>query len=781
MPGRIARSTRAPATTAPSSRTPRGNSSTVDIPDEGPSTALRRLVSAVFVDAQKSIAGHRKLCVTLRKIQEKCCYEPVRPTAHTDDPSDDPDEDDFHREVVRCVLRVLQIKKAEPAGDRLVRFLGTFLARAAAQDQAIVAEQGDGDEETTAVPETPTARLTTCVLHALLPLMGARDKVVRFRATQVTSHIVNSLDALDDGLFHRLRGALLRRVHDREAMVRLQAVYGLGRLAAEVADDDDTRQRDGSDSDSDSDTAAGRGVLAKLLHVLQHDPAAEVRRNLLLNLPLTKDVLPYLLERARDADGATRRALYARLLPALGDFRHLSLTHREKLLRWGLRDRDDAVRRATARLFRERWIEDCAALPGGRAVSPAPDAAATAAQPSLDALLELLERIDVVNAGGADGVAVTAMREFWIGRPDYVDHVSFPEAFWADLQPEAAFVVRTFNEFCRGGGASDGNTNNDDDRRARAEEKLPEVTRFGLLLQREIDLLADAVQAAATGAADGDGGEHDDDDAEEACAAREYVVEQLLHVACTLDYADEMGRRTMFGVVRGALGGAHLPEEATRLAVDVLRLVCGGRGDAGGERQFCGVVVEAIAEVHDTVLGDDEEDETVGEDSFHSAASRVGEEGDRDSKGKRSKRRAADADEPEDEHDDERAVREIMVNMKCLHVALCMLQNVSGELEANVHLVTMLNNLVVPAVRSQEAPIRERGLVCLGLCCLLSKVSSFAAPCPSPDGIELTRMAISPWPRKTSPSSSTASPRVTPPCRPSRCRSSATCSLRTRP
>jgi condensin complex subunit 3 len=35
--------------------------------------------------------------------------------------------------------------------------------------------------------------------------------------------------------------------------------------------------------------------------------------------------------------------------------------------------------------------------------------------------------------------------------------------------------------------------------------------------------------------------------------------------------------------------------------------------------------------------------------------------------------------------------------------------------------VTMLNNLVIPAVRSHEAPIRERGLHCLGLCCLLDK------------------------------------------------------------
>ncbi|KAJ0357453.1 hypothetical protein COL922a_014658, partial [Colletotrichum nupharicola] len=40
---------------------------------------------------------------------------------------------------------------------------------------------------------------------------------------------------------------------------------------------------------------------------------------------------------------------------------------------------------------------------------------------------------------------------------------------------------------------------------------------------------------------------------------------------------------------------------------------------------------------------------------------------------------------------------EIVVNMKCLHIALCMLQNVEGSLQANMNLVTMLNNLVVPA------------------------------------------------------------------------------------
>jgi condensin complex subunit 3 len=601
---------------------------------------------------------------------------------------------------------MMAVKKSEPAGDRVVRFLGTFLNVASQKDIELLS-QDDPDE--TSVPETPTARLTTKLLSTLLPLLQVKDKTIRFRATQMTSHIINSLDSLDDNLFHQLRLNLLKRIHDKEAPVRLQAVYGLGRLAAEVDDDE-------QNDDSDSDNESGHGVLVKLLDILQNDPAAEVRRNLLLNLPLTKEVLPYLLERARDLDGATRRALYARLLPALGDFRHLSLTHREKLLRWGLRDRDEKVREATARLFRERWIEDCAALPADAAEDEEgaqPKQDNQAADPSLDALLELLERIDIINSGGENGIAQIAMKQFWQGRPDYVDYVSFPDSFWDDLTPELAFVARTFNDFCRTSGKEDGYTG------PRAldvlvEEKLPEVTKFGFLLERELNKLIETIREAAT---------EEDEEADEDSVQREFIVEQMLHMAQTFDYSDEVGRRKMFSLMREALALPELPEESTRMVVEVLRLVCGE--DAKGEREFCGIVLEAVAEVHDTIMGDEDEEPDSTEESFHSATSHFdGEDGTPQQKKKKAKKAGGDDDEDNEEADEDKAIREIMVNMKCLHIAQCMLQNVQCDLEENVHLVTMLNNLVVPAVRSQEAPIRERGLVCLGLCCVLGKVRS---------------------------------------------------------
>lgn len=137
MPGRISRAPRPSAATtishkasaqalksARSSQSARNLSPDADIPDEGEITTLRKHVSAIFADAQKSTTGHRKLVINLRKIQEACCYET---SSHKNDQEEDFDEDDFNNEVVRCVLRVLGIKKSETVGDRIVRFLGVFL------------------------------------------------------------------------------------------------------------------------------------------------------------------------------------------------------------------------------------------------------------------------------------------------------------------------------------------------------------------------------------------------------------------------------------------------------------------------------------------------------------------------------------------------------------------------------------------------------------------------------------------------------------------------------
>ena len=573
------------------------------------------------------------------------------------------------------------MKKSESVGERAIRFIGLYLRHANEKDNELNQEDAD---DTGVLVETPSTRLTSQLMSTILPLLTAKEKFVRYRATQLISHIINSLDSIDDDLFQLLRQGLLRRIHDKEAMVRVQAVLGLGRLAGNEAD--------GEAEDSDDDS--GAGLLGKLLEVMQNDPSAEVRRSLLINLPILPNTLPFLLERARDQDPATRRALYSRLLPALGDFRHLSLSMREKLLRWGLRDRDENVRKAAGKLFRERWIEDCAATGETEETEPANGEAKA---PNFDGLQELLERIDVVNSGVENGVALEAMKGFWEGRPDYRDAITFDDYFWDTLSAETVFMARTFNDFCR----NEGNSKFE----ALIEEKMPEVTKLAYYLQRYITVLVDALKRI-------EAQEPTEDVEEEDTVEQEFIVEQLLHIARTLDYSDEVGRRKMFALLRQSLSIPSLPEEVTKLTVEVLRGICAG--DAAGEREFCSVVLEAVADVHDTVVDEPEFEDA--DESFHSARSEVSGDENPNKSSKSTKK-----GENMGEDDQEKAVREIMVNMKCLHIVQCMLENVEGSLKENPDLVAMLNNLVVPAVRSHEAPVRERGLLCIGLCSLLDK------------------------------------------------------------
>ena len=99
-------------------------------------------------------------------------------------------------------------------------------------------------DETQNFPETTSTRLLAHLLSVLLQFLTCKEKVVRYRATQLLSHIINSLDSIDDDSYHLLKMGLLKRIRDKEPMIRVQAVLGLGRLAG---------NDDGEDEDVDSD------------------------------------------------------------------------------------------------------------------------------------------------------------------------------------------------------------------------------------------------------------------------------------------------------------------------------------------------------------------------------------------------------------------------------------------------------------------------------------------------------------------------------------------------
>jgi hypothetical protein len=143
------------------------------------------------------------------------------------------------------------------------------------------------------------------------------------------------------------------------------------------------------------------------------------------------------------------------------------------------------------------------------------------------------------------------------------------------------------------------------------------------------------------------------------------------------------------------------------------------------------LIVEAIADVRDSLLdnsdGGDPEAMDDGEESFHSAKSDIDRPMPATSK--------SQAKELSPEEEEERVRREIAVHAKCLHIARCTLENVHGDIEPNAKLMSLVDNLIIPAVQSHDNPIRERGVICLGLATLLSKVCRFS-------GCIITRLAL---------------------------------------
>lgn len=127
MPARL--SVRSSRSTAQTSTKPRSSNIDAVIPDEGLETPLRTQVCSIFSDIQKPHTAHRKLVVGLRKIQETCCYEPAD-NKRIATAQENFDEEDFNAELARCVLRILPVKKSEPVGDRIVKFLGLFFKHA---------------------------------------------------------------------------------------------------------------------------------------------------------------------------------------------------------------------------------------------------------------------------------------------------------------------------------------------------------------------------------------------------------------------------------------------------------------------------------------------------------------------------------------------------------------------------------------------------------------------------------------------------------------------------
>ncbi|GBE88890.1 hypothetical protein SCP_1402980 [Sparassis crispa] len=658
--------------------------------------SLPELIPPIFDQAQHSMANHRKNCVALHKLQVQAAavMEPIKQRAAVNLTG----EKKFGDVFIDMVSRVLVVKKGPAPAERVFRFISSyikFLIEKCSQPKEgrrVGSSSNSDDDDTLAV------RFVSRLLRWLLQGFVAKDKTVRLRSVSLVAELVVHLGELDEDMYASLRENLIERVRDRESSIRALAIVGLSKLLG---------GEDPNDLPEDEPS-----ILDVLLDSLCYDTVPEVRRAALLHIPLMPQTLPTLLSRTRDTDPGLRKLLYSTVLfptdprTSKGKSTHedeLKLTHprqltlaqREQAVRDGLCDREDAVRLVAGRMVGS-WFDIMRDGVEGASV--------------FEGLIQFIKLFDVAGPEGAD-VAVDALKSLCVTRVDILDGVEFSDEFWKNLAPESALVARVFITYCL-----------DHDAEKYLENTgLPVVTALAFYLQEACNELLDAIEeltearmAAESEGADGTEDEDEDlDRKEDAVLECGFVVGEMLRLAARSDFTDEIGRRKVFAVVREMLTHELLPENLMEPCLDVLKET------TAGERELIRIVVEMVHELRDGIGGEDNVLDQISRSNSNASFDTT-----QSSIRSRSKKRSKEAQEMTSE---ERAKADAM-DMRCLALCIAMLSRVNGSFDENSTLEGVLADLIIPAVRRKELALRERGLVSLGLCCLIAKnmaMSSF--------------------------------------------------------
>jgi len=426
---------------------------------------------------------------------------------------------------------------------------------------------------------------------------------------------------------------------------------------AKLQSGEDDEVEEGMDLDDESKLT----TTEILVRLLRHDSSAEVRRAALFNLSPTEDTLPYIMERLRDVDTVNRRCLY------LGCFSNAAIDAADSqikmgpvqwsnVIKTGLGEREPSVVRATKRLIAS-WInvED-----GGTGEAE-----------------RLLSRFDVLESSEAAAMALEAAFEV---RPSLLDQITFDEGFWKDLTPTKAFIVRIFVKHCKSLGAA-------------GERKMEDivVTALAFRTQAAWGKLVEQLELAQEG----------EQDNQMEILANESIVQSLLLVSINLDYGDEVGRRKMFGLVRELVSNALLPEHLINDCLDVLRKL------SAGQKDFIRIIVEIAQEIEDVIEPEEEQEDSEEEDEAEIEGALLGQGG------------MASKLNAEEKMSEEERAQQARIDARRLIIVRGMLERVIGSMQENTVMQGLVSQLIAPAVRSKNSIVREQGLTCLGLCCLL--------------------------------------------------------------
>lgn len=653
---------------------------------------LQLIMRKAFQEAQTTVAVHKRQLAIMRAVILRANTLGLT--------------SDFNSFFCHLISKVLPMKKNVKAADRIVKFISSFFSLI---NPMRVEEEEDleSDIENSQEMEELYSLFVEKVLKFLLGGLDALNTTVRFRICHLLSHIIGNCGGIDEDLYETLSDELTTRIYDKDASVRIKAVTALACF---------------QNDDRGSLSLAGK----KLRFTMQNDLNSEVRRACLRNIEKNRFTEPFIVERARDVDTTNRRLVYSKILPGFQKITDINSANRNRLLEWGLRDRDATVRKAATNWLTETWMRD-----------------------TNNDLAEFLERLNVTESD----IAETAVRALLDKKPDIVNNLKLESDFFDNLTPSLALMIRVVFEYCH------------DNRKSDIIENLfMEAADFASLFVRYFRLRTENLLKIS------ENREEIEKNPEFAIELGiidpdeyNYIIMQLLKIAVDYDYSDEFGRSKMYSILRSTLSNNSVTEPILPLLMECLRKL------AINERDFCQMTVEIINDLKDSEyerimnLKKQEEDNRKAEEEALTKSRRRkrgefddenGEDSDTDEVDKLNAKVQRMLKEPDDDENDEDSDYEeyhsamndmsrqsiIEANKSrqeeidqvsvlspdiitdCLTITKCMLQLVFSPLRENMLLISLLDNFIVPCVNQRsEVTVRELALTCHGLCGLLDK------------------------------------------------------------
>lgn len=365
---------------------------------------IKDAIATIFQEAQLSLSSHRKLVIILKKVLQRAVEFKY--------------QEYFSLSFTKMINKILPLKKGEQVGDRIAKFCSLFIRslnddeiQRRKKENEMEVDNDDSDEE----EESHIDAFIKYIIHHLLRGIESKDRNVRYRVVQLLAYLVNQILEIDYDTYQALYISLSKRIFDKEPMVRIQTIISLAKF--QVYD----FQIEENDEGDYSIPITKDLITDKIVGAIKNDESAEVRRAALINLTRSQENFEHLIRRARDLNSINRRLVYSRVSRELGDFRDFDPIYRENLLKWGLNDRDESVRKAAIKMLTYDWSEFVN-----------------------NDILELIESLDVLQSE----IAELAILIYYKERPDIFSDIKFTDQDWKELTVEKAFFIRTYYNHC---------------------------------------------------------------------------------------------------------------------------------------------------------------------------------------------------------------------------------------------------------------------------------------------------------------------------------------------